>query len=354
MIYSIISPFFFNFVISERTEFRLTLTNYGNDMNNIDVVIISKSENLPEMKCNNFFHSSELFRIIEQTPGQSPYMAVARCAGTVVGHMLVMLRRRGSLIPPYLFTQARVYGEGDYAEGVDREEVFGLLLDAVEKKMRRKLCLYTEFSDLETKMFGYAKFRTNGFFPVHWMEIRNSLHSMTPEERLLPRARKHIENAVRAGLQTYSAQTDDDIREVVWMLKGYTTLKIRRYIPDFSMFSRLHKSGHCDIFITREESRIIGGCVCVNYGSNCYMWYLTARSKLHIKRTYAITVWTALQNAYVKGMRHMCFMDVGLPFRRNPLREFILSFGGKPVGTYRWFRCTIGWINSLLSWLYRE
>jgi hypothetical protein len=47
-------------------------------------------------------------------------------------------------------------------------------------------------------------------------------------------------------------------------------------------------------------------------------------------------------------------MDVGLPFRKNSFREFILSFGGKPVSTVRWFRCSIRWINGLLSWIYRD
>lgn len=323
-------------------------------MGNTKVVIISKSEELPELKSDNFFHSQELFRIIEQTPGQKPYMAVATQEGNIVAHILIMLRRRGALFPPYLFSQARVYGEGEYADGVDKEYIFGLMLNAIEHKMRFKLCLYTEFSDMSTKMFGYGMFRRFGFFPIHWMEIRNSLHSMTPEERLLPRAVKHINNALKAGLTTKLAQSEDEVKDIVNMLRGYTTLKIRRYIPDLSMFLKLRQSGCCEVFVTREDDHIIGGCICVNSGSNCYMWYLTAKNKLHMKRTYAITVLTALKHAYDNGFRHMCFMDVGLPFKRHPLREFILSFGGKPIGTYRWFHCTISIINSLLSWFYRE
>ena len=70
-------------------------------MDKIEVQIFSKSEELPEMTCGNFFHSIELFRIIEKTPGQWPYMAVAYSGdGTIVGHLLAIMRRRGSLIPP--------------------------------------------------------------------------------------------------------------------------------------------------------------------------------------------------------------------------------------------------------------
>lgn len=323
-------------------------------MSTLKVDIISKSKDLPPLSAGSFFHSPELFRIIEQTSGQRPYMFVARNGNVVVGRLLVMLRRRGSLLPPYLFTQARAYGDGEYASGINREEVFGFMLRAVERFVKRKLCLYIEFSDLRTKMFGYAKFRSCGFFPVRWMEIRNSLHSMEPSLRLLPRAVRHLDNAHRAGLETSLANNEEDIHEIVSMLRGHTTLKLRRYIPDFSMFIRMHEQGFCDVFVTREGSRIVGGCVCVNTNGNCYLWYLTTRNKLHQKRTYALTIWTAIERAYSSGMRHICFMDVGLPFRHHPLREFFLSFGGKPVGTYRWFRCTIDWINSLLSWLYRE
>jgi len=323
-------------------------------MSDTEVMIISRSEDLPPLRSDNFFHSPELFKIIEQTSGQSPYMAVAVQNGRVMGQMLVMLRRRGSLMPPYLFSQARVYGEGVYALDVDKEQVFGLLLKAVERKMRRKLCLYTEFSDLGAKMFGYAQFRACGFFPVNWMQIRNSLHGKEPSERLLPKAVKHLENASRAGLETTLDGTESGVKELVKMLRGYTTLKIRRYIPDASMFLKLRDSGHCDIFLTRDEGRVTGGCICVNSAKNSFMWYLAARDKLHMRRTYAMTVWTALRHEHAAGREHMCFLDVGLPFSRNPLRELILSFGGKPVGTYRWFRCSVGWINALLSWLWRE
>ena len=133
-------------------------------MNGLSVNIVSKGEELPNMQCGNFFHSTDLFRIIEKTPGQKPYMVIAYDGyGNIIGHMLVTLRRRGSLIPPYLFTQARVYGEGEYAPGCDKEAVFGMMLQKTVRKLRRGTCLYIEFSDLGSKMFGYAKFRENGF-----------------------------------------------------------------------------------------------------------------------------------------------------------------------------------------------
>jgi hypothetical protein len=148
------------------------------------IEIIERSELLPPMENRHFFHGREYFCILEKTRGQKPYMVVARRGDRIVAHLLASLRRRGSLIPPYLFTQGRIYGEGEYADGEDRELLFSMMLEAITRKLQRKICLYIEFSNLSQKMFGYKYFRQQGYFPVHWMEVQNSLHSREPEERL--------------------------------------------------------------------------------------------------------------------------------------------------------------------------
>lgn len=324
-------------------------------MNEFNVYIITKGEDLPQMHCTNFFHSVDLFRIIEKTPGQKPMMAVAyNTEGKIVGHLMVMLRRRGSFIPPYLFTQARIYGEGEYNEDCDKETVFGLMLQKIVRKLKYGTCLYIEFSDISTKMFGYAKFRANGFFPIHWLEIHNSLHSMAPENRLTQKMKKQLTKAKDTKLETNIATTDKEYTAFFKLLRGYVSLKIRRFIPDQSMFHELMEQGVCDIFVTKYEGKVVGGCLCVYSQDNCYLWYLVTKQKIYKKRANAITVWTAIKNAYENQYRHIYFMDVGLPFKKNPFRDFILGFGGKPVGKYRWFRFSFRWLNTLLSWCYRE
>lgn len=324
-------------------------------MNEYSVNIITKGEELPQMQCTNFFHSVDLFRIIENTPGQRPFMAVAYdCRGDVVGHILVMLRRRGSLIPPYLFTQARIYGEGEYAPDCDKETVFGLMLNKIVRKLKYGTCLYIEFSDIGSKMFGYAKFRANGFFPIHWMEVHNSLHSMPPENRLTPKMGRKLAKAKETKLDTTIASTDKEYDVFFRILKGYVSFKIRRFIPDPNLFRRLREYGNCDLFITKSDGKIVSGCICVYSEANCYLWYMASKRKLHIKRANAMTVWTAIKHAYDNKYHHIYFMDVGLPFKKNRFREFILGFGGKPVGKYRWFRCSFRWVNKLLSWIYRD
>ncbi len=319
------------------------------------VSIVTKSEELPDMTCASFFHSTDFFRIIEKTPGQLPYMVVVRRGDNVVAHMLATLRRRGSLVPPYLFSQGRVYGEGEYAEGEDKDELFKLMLKAITRKLRRRMCLYIEFSDLSHKMFGYRVFRNNGYFPVQWMEIHNSLHSLSPQERINEKTLQRIEHAHEAGVSSHEVETEEEMNGFYHLLSRFFSLKVRRYLPPKKTFELLHTTGNGRLFVTKHKNKVIGGSCCVYSGNNVYLWYMASKRKSHpTLHPSAVTIWKAITHAYEHDKWHIYFMDVGLPFKKNRYRDFILSFGGKEVGTYRWFRFSIPWMNKLVGWFYRE
>lgn len=319
------------------------------------VSIIAKSKDLPYMTCSSFFHSTELFRIVEKTPGQQPFMVIVRRGNTVVAHMLATLRRRGSLVPPYLFSQGRVYGEGEYTEGEDKDALFELMLKAITKKLRRKMCLYIEFSDLSQKMFGYRILHNQGYFPIQWMEIHNSLHSLSPGERINEKTYQHIERAHEAGVISEEVQTDEEINSFYRLLSRFFSLKVRRYLPPKKMFELLHTTGNARLFVTKHKNKVIGGSCCIYSKNNVYLWYMASKRKSHpTLYPSAVTIWGAITDAYEQEKWHIYFMDVGLPFKKNRYRDFILSFGGKEVGTYRWFRFSLPWLNRLIGWFYRE
>lgn len=326
-------------------------------MSLIKVDIISKSAELPQMTYGNFFHSAELFSIIERSPDQTPYMAIAyNEQGRIEGHMLAMVRRRGSLLPPYLFTQGRIYGEGDY-ESIceDKETAFGMMLHALTERFRRKLCLFIEFSDLSQKMFGYRYFRKNGYFSVNWQEVHNSLHSLSPEERLSSKAAKYIEAAKAKDVSVRPTTDKKEIRKFYGILRANNRLNFRRLIPPLRQFIDLSKSKNTKIFVTTYRNKIIGGCACVFTNNNAYLWYHATQKKrhLHLHPNY-LTIWEAIKYAYEHEYRHFCFLDAGLPTPGNLHRNFILTFGGKPVTKYRWFRFSIPYINKLLNYLFKE
>lgn len=325
-------------------------------MNQLKTYVVTNEKELPQLDDANFFHSRDLFLLTRQTPRQKPYMVVAENAeGRVVAHMLAIVRYRTSWLPPYFLVHCRLLGEGVYADEIEqRSEVFGQMLIALRHRLSNRV-LYIEVSNLSQKMFAYKEFRRQQFFPVHWMSIHNSLHSHTPEERISSRMQTRIEKAYNRGVVTKEVETEEEFKAFNRLLNKHNLLKPKRYIPKPEFFEGIVKQGRGRLYVTTHKNHVIGCSACAYSGNNAYLWYAAYRRKSYaFLHPDILTIWYAIKDSHRRGYDHIFFLDVGLPFRRNPFREFILRFGGKPTSTYRWFRCSIKWINKLLSWIYRD
>ena len=325
-------------------------------MDEYRIRIIRRGEELPPMESGNFFHSPTLFYILCQTPRITPYMVVAEDErNKIIAHILVSVRRIHSWLPPFLYSNARIYGEGEYSEEANKQAVFGLMLSAISKLLHHKRCFYIEVSDLSQKMFGYKQLRENGYFPIHWQKIHNSLHSCDPKDRISQKMLQRIEYFHKIGIETTEATDYATIRKFYQILRAFYRFKFRRFIPSERLFEVLHQKGLCRIFITSNKNKIIGGTCCLYCNNDCYLWYLASRRKRYIHlHPHTISIWHAIQQAYADKMQHIRFMDVGLPYKKNLFRNFILQFGGKPVGTFRWFHFNGKILNIFFEWIYKE
>ena len=336
----------------------LIIISYLCHMNEPVIRIITQQEELPELDNANFFHSRQLFEVAKLSPRQHPYMVVAQTAdGQVMAHLLAIVRYRSSWWPPYLYMHCRIHGEGVYGyshRGHPEHALFGSMVEALRTKLGYRV-FYIEISNLSAKMFGYRELKQCQFFPVNWMSIHNSLHSHAPEERLTKRLRKHIDNAQAKGVVTTEVKDEADFKAFMKLLRQHHWLKPRRYIPDETFFRAMQERGYGRLSVTRYHETVIG-CSAVAYSNqDAYLWYTAFRRKSYaMLHPDELTLWHVLKDAHARGCRHVFFLDVGLPFSHNPFREFILRFGGKPVSTYRWFHCSIRWLNTLLSWIYRS
>jgi len=367
--------------------------------------IYTSGDTLPEgLMEDNFFHSPQLFALCQQTPRHRPYMVtVENDDGQIMAQMLAVVRYRTSWFPPYYYMHCRIMGEGVYkvieappsrvptaasdkkssaspkgdtspakqtneapSGAVGGGSLFGQMIQALTSKLGPRM-LYVEVSHLSHKMFGYRQLRAARYFPVRWMSIHNSLHSRTPEERITPALQQRISNAYERGVITDEVKSEDDFKEFMKLLRHHNWLKPKRYIPAdefFHSFSglppkegkeRIQLADNGRLYLTRYHNHVVGCSAVVYSNHQAYLWFAAYRRKsfawLHPRE---LTIWHAIKDAHTRGYEHIFFMDVGLPFRKNKFREFILRFGGKPVSTYRWFRCSIKWINSFLSWIYHD
>lgn len=323
--------------------------------NEYDIKIYTKSECLPQLLEGNFFHSLELFQISERVPSDTPIMAVAITRqGEVVGQMLAVIHRHRIIFPPFIYTHAHAHGEGAYLDATTADALFPLLLHALTRELNHMHCLYVEFSEIQKKMFGYRYFRRAGYFPIAWQEVYNSLHSKAPSERLTNRARQHIEAGKRRGLECHITRKRDEVGRFYKLYKDFYRLKPRRYVPPREYFEEISQSSEAKVFIATYGKKLLGGCTLAICQQDAYLWHLASKRKsFRLLHPDTMIVWNAISYAYEQGYAHLHFMDVGLPWKRNPFRDFIRSFGGKPVAKFRWFRFNIRLVNAILRWIYK-
>ena len=339
--------------------------------------IYTSGDTLPKgLMEDNFFHSPQFFALCQQTPRHRPYMVtLVDDEGSLLAQMLAVVRYRSSWFPPYYYMHCRIMGEGVYSlpsssshkgDALQQGDAFNQMLQALTSKLGPRM-LYVEVSHLSHKMFGYRQLRAARYFPVRWMSIHNSLHSRTPEERITPVLHQRINNAYDRGVITDEVKSEDDFKEFMKLLRHHNWLKPKRYIPADEFFHSFTSLPPTDgkttmtmpengkLYLTRYHNRVVGCSAVVYSNHQAYLWYAAYRRKsfawVHPRE---LTIWHAIKDAHSWGYEHIYFMDVGLPFRKNKFREFILRFGGKPESTYRWFRCSIKWINSFLSWIYHD
>lgn len=310
---------------------------------------------LPEQSLSN---SSELFQVYGQTPGYTPILVVASIDETPIAKLQAVIRRSVRIFPPSLIKRCEIFGIGEYFNDTySQEELFGLMLEHLTNEVLKD-CFLIEFRNLPTALFGYKHFRRNGYFPINWIRVYNSLHNLSPEERLESQRKRQINRSFKYGVTLQEAQTEEDKKTFLQLLKRNYSSKLRKHFPDTKLFQLLTQgstTGNISrIFTVKYKNRIIGGSFCMYSCDRAYLCF-----SFGLRKTFAwlhpntMAIWAALIDAYQRGYPHFEFIDAGLPFQKVGYRNFILSFGGKQVSTRRWFRFRWEWINKLFTRLYQ-
>ncbi|MBE6287826.1 MAG: GNAT family N-acetyltransferase [Mediterranea massiliensis] len=313
---------------------------------------------IPPLPGNNTFHSTELFHIYEATPGYTPILVVASEQGRPLAKLLALIRNNTQPLFPKSLKQCEVYGCGEYfEENLDKEELFEEMLKRITDEALRE-CFLIEFRNLENSSFGYRAFREKEFFPVNWLRVRNSLHSLKKtEERFSTSRIRQIKKGLKNGAEVSEAHTPEDIQAFATMLRNNYSAKIRRHFPNIKFFQLLEnemmRGNHSRIFIVSHKGKVIGGSACIYSENNAYLWFSGGMRKSYpLQYPGVLAVWKAMDDARERGYAHMEFMDVGLPFRKHGYRTFVLRFGGQQSSTRRWFRLRWKWLNKLFTRIY--
>ena len=303
------------------------------------------AKDIPELPGTNVFHSTDLFRVLEQTPGYRPVLLVAFEGDKPIGKLLCITRRNFRLLG---FTEKTyVYGVGEYFNTErKREEIFNELLTYFTTLYKEGSFLL-EFRNLEEPLFGYRYFRQNGYFPVRWLRVRNSIHHEQLDKWMSASRKRQIARGLKNGASIEIASSLADIRAFFMMLKKYYSPKVHRYLPDFHLFAFFSEDSFParmgKIFIVRYKEKIITAYLMFSAGM---------RKSYPLLYPGVLAVWEAMTYAREHGYSHFEFIEAGLPFKKFSYRDFILRFGGKQLSTRRWFKVRWNWLNRLLIRIY--
>ncbi len=313
------------------------------------------SKDVPELPGTNIFHSTVLFKVLEQTPGYHPVLLVAFDGDVPIGKLLCISHTNAWL--PRYFSTTYIYGTGEYFTHLhSHEEIFQELLSYFTSCSQEQSFLL-EFRNLEQPLFGYRYFRQNNYFPIKWQRVLNTLDESHPDRWMSSSRKRQIARGLKRGAQLEVAQDESEVKAFFEMLKHYYSPKVHRYLPDEAFFLGLQRQTvpHelSKIFIVRYKDRIIGGAVCLFSDQTAYLMFSGGQRKTYA-RLYpgVLAVWNALSYAKEHGYQRFEFINAGLPFKKYGYRDFILRFGGKQMSSRRWFKVRWKWLNRLLIRLY--
>lgn len=323
-------------------------------MHQIRTRIISRGTDMPQSASWKFQHSLVLFRMYEQAPGHTPYMAIAEDEnGQVVGQLLAVTRWRKSLFPLYLYKQARVFGTGDYTDNANPQEIFGMLLGRLTRILKMKLCLYIEFSNIPYKMYGYQHLRACGYFPTGWMETHLDLKEANPTDRLSLKSSRYLKELSEMGLQTREATSDAEVKEFCKLLKKSYRYVLQSFLPNKELILEYHHNPQIKIYVTTNGNKVVAGCVCLFANGNAYGCYAVTNKKLVPKNhAFHISVWHAIEEAYCRDCGKFFIVDAGQPSMHNTLTKMMLNLGAVSTNKYRWYHLNIPLVNTIIcKWI---
>lgn len=318
----------------------------------IRLVTYEHSETLPLLPGKNVFHSVGLFRILESTPGYSPFMLVAYEGERPIGKLMCVIRKSRFI------SKCVIYDCGEYFNTNMRHDlIFDELLSYLTSRNKDNFFVI-EFRNLNEPLFGYRYFRQNGYFPVRRLRVINSIHHSTIDKWMGASRKRQIQQGLRNGAVMGIADNKHQVCAFFKMLKNYYTSKVFKYLPAMDFFTNILEQTEDDseigkIFTISYNDKIIGGSCCLFSDDTVYLLFSGGMRKSY-PHLYpgVLAVWNAMLYSREKGYSHFEFIDAGLPFKKYGYRDFILRFGGKQLSTRRWYRLKWSWLNRIMEKVY--
>lgn len=329
----------------------------------MQIEIYTQSKTLPTLIKGSALHSALLFRTIEHSKGCKPYMFVAYDEQkNELGHLLVIKRRTIRIIPPVLSYWYTINGQGVYhsnCTNAERENIFAAFLKKTFDILDFRHT-FIEALNIEDSRFAYSALSARNFTPLRDQRLYISLHSKDPHERLTRAYKAHIRKAEKSGVTHHCATTPEEIKEGLKLMRNYYRSKIQRKLPKENVLRTMlytpdgSLSDEAKLFIVEHKGKIIGSSLCLYENGRANLAFSCGlRKSFPWLYPGIMAIWAAIIDAHHSGYAHFEFLEArALPFTQRKFINTLLNYGGKQVGTLRWYRFKWNWINKILRKIY--
>ena len=320
----------------------------------------TKGDCLPDLIDGSALHSALLFRTLEKSKWCKPYMLIGyNDNGEEEGHLLFVKRSNIRLLPPVLSVWYSINGEGVYRNKEKREELFAEFLEKVFEKFDFRHS-FIEVTNIEDSLFAYGTLSSHKFIPMRDQRMYISLHSKDPQERLTRAYKAHIRKAETYGVTHRRATSEQEITEAFNLLHRYYISKTRRKLPGKeALHAMLHNndgtlSDRAKLFIVEYNNKIIGASICLYEKGRASLAYSCGLRKSYpLQYPGIMAIWAAITDAYKNKYDHFEFLEArSLPYFHRKFIGTLLNYGGKQVGTLRWYHFKWNWLNKILRAIY--
>jgi serine/alanine adding enzyme len=289
----------------------------------------------------SIFHTPEMVRVFEGTPGHRPLaLAAVDSVGDILALLVSVRVRTLRWLPGRVAARMLMYAEPLCLESDRGMEALRALVEEHDRRMRGA-ALFAEVRPLTGAAFEKEPLTSSGYVQEPYLNYL--IDTSTPPEAMLARMNSHGRRDVRRGLRQNLPVEDITTREdmlCLYSLLEETYAHARVPLAPCELFLRafdiLGPLGRIKAFLVRHQGAPLAGNVVLCFKDSVFFWFAGLHRGTNLM-AMEVATFAALEWAHRNGYRTFDLGGAGRPDKPYGVRDFKAKLGGELVqfGRYR-------------------
>jgi lipid II:glycine glycyltransferase (peptidoglycan interpeptide bridge formation enzyme) len=281
---------------------------------------------------SSYFQTPECYHFFESLSFLKPFVFGVSENNKLVGILSGYIISDGNILTRFFSRRAIVCGGALLDTVISENAVEKLLM--IAGKTLKKQSIYLEIRNYTDYSVYKSIFETVGFTYTPHLNFHVQTEDVeTAKKNLSTTRRREIKLSLKSGAVWCETRNPDDIKSYYKILQDLYRNKVKTPLYPLEFFESLVKNPNGKLFIVKNDSKIIGGSVCVLLPERIlYEWFVCGLDG-QFKNVYPSTIatWAAIEYAASNGYKRFDMMGAGKPDEGYGVREFKSKFGGELV-----------------------